>query len=74
MTVQAKYLLKKELTTELTEKTVYSSYPFGMPMPNRQYSLSSSKYRFGFNGKENDPEAEGQQDYGMRIYDSRLGR
>jgi RHS repeat-associated protein len=74
LTVQAKYLLKKELTTELTEKTVYSSYPFGMPMPNRQYSLSSSKYRFGFNGKENDPEAEGQQDYGMRIYDSRLGR
>ncbi|MFN6351201.1 MAG: RHS repeat-associated core domain-containing protein, partial [Chitinophagales bacterium] len=53
---------------------MYSSYPFGMPMPNRQYSLSSSKYRFGFNGKENDPEAEGQQDYGMRIYDSRLGR
>jgi RHS repeat-associated protein len=34
------------------------------------------KYRFGFNGKENDNEAKGdgnQQDYGMRIYDSRLG-
>ena len=34
-------------------------------------------YRFGFNGKENDWEAKGahnQLDYGMRIYDPRLGR
>ncbi|MPM15696.1 hypothetical protein SDC9_62067 [bioreactor metagenome] len=34
-------------------------------------------YRFGFNGKENDNEVKGtgnQQDYGMRIYDPRLGR
>jgi RHS repeat-associated protein len=34
-------------------------------------------YRYGFNGKENDNEVEGegnQQDYGMRIYDPRLGR
>ncbi len=34
-------------------------------------------YRFGFNGKENDNEIKGegnQQDYGMRIYDPRLGR
>jgi RHS repeat-associated protein len=33
--------------------------------------------RFGFNGKENDDEIKGegnQQDYGMRIYDSRLGK
>ncbi len=37
----------------------------------------SEKYRFGFNGKENDNEVKGggsQQDYGMRIYDTRLGR
>jgi RHS repeat-associated protein len=36
-----------------------------------------SAYRFGFNGKENDDEAYGddnQQDYGMRVYDPRLGR
>jgi RHS repeat-associated protein len=36
-----------------------------------------SAYRFAFNGKENDDEAYGddnQQDYGMRIYDPRLGR
>ena len=37
----------------------------------------SSIYRYGFNGKENDNELKGegnQQDYGMRIYDPRLGR
>jgi RHS repeat-associated protein len=31
-------------------------------------------YRFGFNGKEKDLEVDGQQDYGLRIYDNRLGR
>jgi RHS repeat-associated protein len=32
-------------------------------------------YRYGFNGKENDKDiSEGGQDYGMRIYDSRLGK
>jgi RHS repeat-associated protein len=37
----------------------------------------SSIYRYGFNGKENDNEVKGegnQQDYGMRIYDPRLGK
>lgn len=36
-----------------------------------------SGYRYGFNGKENDNEVKGegnQQDYGMRIYDPRVGR
>jgi RHS repeat-associated protein len=49
-----------------------------MPMPNRQYSLSAnSKYRFGYNGKENDDEIKGfgnHIDFGSRSYDSRLGR
>jgi RHS repeat-associated protein len=53
-------------------------YPFGMPMPNRQYSLSSgSKYRFGFNGKEDDKEIYGEGnavDFGDRMYDARIGR
>jgi len=34
-------------------------------------------YRYGFNGKENDNEVKGtgnQQDYGIRIYDPRVGR
>ncbi len=47
-----------------------------MVMPERKFSASSS-YRYGFNGKENDNEVKGeghQQDYGMRIYDTRLGR
>ena len=40
-------------------------------MPGR--SFSSGSYRYGFNGKENDDET-GYQDYGMRIYDARLGK
>src|SRR6476620_10001873 len=50
--------------------------PFGMMMPGRTYSAQSG-YRYGFNGKENDNEVKGegnQQDYGMRVYDPRVGR
>ena len=46
-----------------------------MMLPRREYSLDN-KYRYGFNGKENDNEVKGegnQQDYGARIYDTRLG-
>ena len=46
-------------------------------MPGRQF-VSSSTYRYGFNGKENDKETVGTgggtQDYGMRIYNPALGR
>ena len=38
---------------------------------------SVQDYRFGFNGKENDNEVKGTgnwQDYGLRLYDPRLGR
>ncbi len=43
-------------------------------MPGRKFTAGSG-YRYGFNGKENDKDAgEGIQDYGMRIYDQRLGR
>jgi RHS repeat-associated protein len=48
-----------------------------MPMPNRTYSLSSSKYRFGFNTQEKDDEVYGEGnaiDFEARIYDSRIGR
>lgn len=52
--------------------------PFGALLPGRNYNAPSAKdYRYGFNGKENDNEVKGegnQQDYGMRIYDPRLGR
>ena len=46
-------------------------------MPGRKYPVAGGLYRYGFNGKENDNEVKGegnQQDYGMRIYDPRLGR
>src|SRR5690606_26729324 len=49
--------------------------PFGLGLEERKYSVDG--YRYGFNGKENDNEVKGegnQQDYGMRIYDPRLGR
>lgn len=50
-------------------------YPFGMQMPGRKFNAGT--YRYGFNGKENDNDVKGQgnqQDYGMRIYDPRLGK
>lgn len=51
-------------------------YPFGALMPGRIFS-ADNKYRYGYNGKENDNEIKGegnQQDYGKRVYDPRLGR
>ncbi|RZK25507.1 MAG: hypothetical protein EOO43_05365, partial [Flavobacterium sp.] len=47
-----------------------------MMMPGRKYSATNG-YRYGFNGKENDNDVKGegnQQDYGMRIYDTRIGK
>ena len=50
---------------------------FGSPIPGRKFQ-SSTSYRYGFNGKENDKETVGTdggtQDYGMRIYNPALGR
>jgi RHS repeat-associated protein len=52
-------------------------YPFGMQMPGRSFS-SSGVYRYSFNGKEKDDEWNGTiggfQDYGMRMYDTRVCR
>lgn len=50
-------------------------YPFGMAMPGRK--LMSDKYRYGYNGKEEDNEQKGidnSLDYGARIYDPRVAR
>jgi RHS repeat-associated protein len=48
-----------------------------MALQGRKYTGSSS-YRYGFNGKENDPETvgtgQGTQDYGARIYNPSLGK
>ncbi|MFN5847947.1 MAG: hypothetical protein ACK43K_05625, partial [Chitinophagales bacterium] len=57
--------------------TATDYYPFGMPMPNRTYSLSSSKYRFGFNGQEKDDEVYGAGNLNTAEfwqYDTRIGR
>jgi RHS repeat-associated protein len=53
---------------ELQSATDY--FPFGMAMPGRN---TPEKHRYGFNGKETDPET-GLNDFGARLYDSRLGR
>jgi RHS repeat-associated protein len=51
-------------------------YSFGAPMAGRTFN--SNSYKYGFNGKENDPETvgtgSGTQDYGMRIYNPALGK
>jgi RHS repeat-associated protein len=51
-------------------------YAFGALMPGR--SINTTGYRYGFNGKENDNDigkgTGNQQDYGMRIYDARIGK
>ena len=58
---------------EITSTSDY--YPFGAPMPGRNFS--SSSYRYGFNGQEKDNEVKGegnQLDFKYRAYDTRLGR
>ena len=72
MNLSLAYLLYDNPSKDLSEKDYY---PFGMVMPERNFS--SDNYRFGFNSEENDDEIEGSgnwQDYGMRVYNPRLGR
>jgi RHS repeat-associated protein len=55
--------------------SAHDYHPFGMIQEGRHWELGS--YRYGFNGKENDNEVKGegnQQDYGLRVYDPRLGK
>ena len=47
-------------------------YAFGSPMPGRKYNAGS--YRYGFNGKEKDPENGNMYDYGFRIYNPNIGK
>jgi RHS repeat-associated protein len=59
--------------------TAQDYYSFGSLMPARTYDFTpNNNYRYGFNGKENDNDVGkgigNQQDYGMRIYDPRVGR
>ncbi|MBK7034873.1 MAG: RHS repeat-associated core domain-containing protein [Bacteroidetes bacterium] len=55
---------------------VWGYDPFGMGIVGRDWQVGSG-YRYGFNGKERDPETYGEgniYDYGFRIYNARLGR
>jgi len=57
--------------------TATDYFPFGMAQPGRKYEQAGKSYRYGFNGKENDKDVKGdgnQYDYGLRIYDPRIGR
>ena len=53
----------------------YDYYPFGMLVPNRNYS--SPSYRYGFQGQEKDDEIKGNGNsinYKFRMHDPRVGR
>jgi RHS repeat-associated protein len=65
--------LYTSFTADVVSATDYA--PFGMQMVGRTFSAGA--YRYGFNGKEKDPETSGegnQYDYGFRIYNPRLGK
>ena len=53
-------------------QNVFDYTPFGAALDGR--TMQGDGYRYSFNGKEDDKEVEGQQDYGFRIFDKRLGR
>jgi RHS repeat-associated protein len=65
------------ITNSVLVESYNNYYAFGMKMPNR-YVTGSDGYRYGFNGKEKDPEGMGgggsTYDYGFRIYNPALGR
>jgi RHS repeat-associated protein len=68
--------LYTSFTADVVSATDYA--PFGMQIVGRSFdAVGATAYRYGFNGKENDNEVKGeanQQDYGMRIYDPRIGK
>ena len=65
--------LKKLVSTKLEADVISLTdyYPFGSPMPRKK--VSSTGYRYGFNGKEFD-EGAMLTDYGFRMYNSAIGR
>ncbi len=50
----------------------YNYYPFGLKMEGRY--TDGNGYRYSYNGKEDDNEVTGWQDYGFREYDRRTIR
>jgi len=65
------------LNDDVTAYIADGSYAGGGNGSNDAGIAGGGKYRYGFNGKENDNEVKGigdQIDYGMRVYDPRAGR
>jgi RHS repeat-associated protein len=63
------------MTTDSVWAVVSSTtdyYTFGLAMQER--SIEDSLYRYGFNGKEKDPEVKQRYDFGERIMDPSTGR
>ena len=56
---------------EIDVQSYNSYYAFGWSIPGKSYNKTD--YRYDFNGKPTDYEI-GWQDYGMRMYDARVGR
>ena len=72
MNLSLAHLLYDKPSRDLSEKEYY---PFGMVMPERNFS--SDNYRFGFNSQEKDDEIKGSGNslsFTYRIHDPRLGR
>ncbi len=72
-------ITKIPLSTSFTAdiKQVKNYYPYGMEMPARCFSTSSTSYRYGFNGMEQDPEIHGvgnSYTTQFRQYDVKIGR
>jgi RHS repeat-associated protein len=49
-------------------------YPFGAVMKGRSYTASGGKYRYGFNGMEQDEDLGEDYTTEYRLYDAGLGR
>lgn len=65
-----------ETTVTISIPILFKQHPFGMLLKGRTWELGIG-YRYGFNGKEQTDEIDGNgniYDYGFRIYNSRLGR
>lgn len=59
-----------QVQVQVREATDY--YPFGSPLPGRSLTTSQD-YRFGYQGKEQDPESAWTH-FTLRNFDTRLGR
>ncbi len=63
-----------KILSKLSDLSLVNYNPFGMVLVGRSWR-PGSEYRYGFNGKEDDPETYGDgniYDYGFRIYNPRL--